>query len=61
MDEHAVASRTLSTSQLKLLFQHKVKPSSIQLIQKMYLFQIQQEQIVMRLGSFVQYVSRYDF
>ena len=61
MDDHAVASRTLSTSQLKLLFQHEVKPSSIQLIQKMYLFRIQQEQIVMRLGSFVQYVSRYDF
>ena len=53
MGNYVVASHTLSILQLKFLFQHEIKPSSIWLIQKKDMSQIQQEQIVMRLGSFM--------
>jgi len=57
--DHVVASRTLSTSQPKSLFQHEAKPNSIQWIRKMDMSRIRQELIAMKLGSFVQYASRY--
>ena len=60
MGNYVVASCTSSTLQLKSLSQHKVKPSSIQLIQKVDMSQTQQKWIVMRLDLFVQYMSRYD-